>query len=436
MKVENVTQKVKVPKKKRVCAYARVSLGKETMLHSLSHQVSYYSSLIQREPTWLYAGVYSDEGITGTKSNRPGFNSMMEECRKGNIDLILVKSVSRFARNTVDLLSACRELKELGIDVYFEEERIHTLSYEGELLLTLRASFAQEESRSMSENIKWKIRKDMSEGLPPRNRALGYEIKQRKIRFIKEEVEIVKLIFRLYVEGYGELRIARYLNQHGYKTIFDRAFKPNNIAPILTNVTYTGDMLLQKTFRKDHISKKTVKNNGELPQYLIENNHEVIIPKAVFDLVQKKLKEQIVKYKASRETDATYPLTGMIRCGCCGGTYRRRKCNKKIYYHCRNKILKAGVECHAQQIPEEELYRMATEVLGVSEFNEDVFKKKVNYLVALSNQEVEFHLKSGEVVIKTWRFKSRRESWTQEMKEQAKINGAKAHKKGEQHASS
>ena len=430
MEVKKVSQKTKIPKKIRVCAYARVSLEKESMLHSLSYQVSYYSNFIQKNKQWLYAGVFSDEGITGTKASRPGFQKMLEECRKGNIDLILVKSVSRFARNTVDLLSACRELKELGIDVYFEEERIHSLSYEGELLLTLRASFAQEESRSMSENIKWKIRKDMQEGKPPRNRALGYEIKNREVRFINEEVAIVKLIFKLYLEGKGEMKIARYLNEQGYKTIFNRPFKPTNIAPILRNITYTGDLLLQRTYRKDHISKKKTKNNGELPQYLVESNHQAIISKEDFNKVQEILEKQIVKYKVSRETDVTYPFTNIVKCGCCGGTYRRRKCNGKAYYLCKNRIMKMGVECTAQQIPEPELIRMACEILGVNEIDEKALKTKVDYIDALPNQEVDFILKDGQTIRKQWAFKSRRESWTPEMRAQAVINGAKANKKG------
>ena len=431
MEITKVNQKTKIPKKIRVCAYARVSLEKESMLHSLSYQVSYYSNYIQKNKQWLYVGVFSDEGITGTKASRPGFQKMLDECRKGNIDLILVKSVSRFARNTVDLLNACRELKELGIDIYFEEERIHSLSYEGELLLTLRASFAQEESRSMSENIKWKIRKDMQEGKPPRNRALGYEIKNREFHFCDDEVAVVKLIFKLYLKGMGEMKIARYLNEKGYKTICGRPYKANNIAPILRNVTYTGDLLLQKTYTLDHISKKTKKNNGELPQYLVENNHLTIISKEDFNRVQEMLDGQIVKFKASHDIDPVYPFTNLIKCSSCGGTYRRRKCNGKVYYHCRNKIVKMGIDCKAQQIPDPELYRMSREVLGVDEIDEKTLKAQIVRIDALPNQEVDFVFKDGHVIRKQWAFKSRRESWTPEMRAQAVVNGAKAHKKGE-----
>ena len=213
MQIERIDTNRALPKKKRVCAYARVSLEKESMLHSLSYQVSYYSRFIQSHCDWLFAGVYTDEGLTGTKANRPGFKRMIEDARQGKLDMIIVKSVSRFARNTVDLLKTCRELKELNVNVFFEEQNIDSLSYEGELMLTLQASIAQEESRSMSENIKWKIRKDMQEGLPQYNRALGYEIKNRQVRIIESEANIVRLAFSLYLSGYGLLMTARKLRK-------------------------------------------------------------------------------------------------------------------------------------------------------------------------------------------------------------------------------
>lgn len=433
MEVKKIKQKTKIPKKIRVCAYARVSLEKESMLHSLSYQVSYYSNLIQNNNKWLYAGVFSDEGVTGTKANRPGFQKMMEECGKGNIDLILVKSVSRFARNTVDLLNACRELKELNIDVYFEEERIHTLSYEGELLLTLRASFAQEESRSMSENIKWKIRKDMQEGLPQRNRALGYDIKERKVTIIPEEANIVKLIFKWYLDGQGTLLIARKLNEMGYKNVTGKPFSPVKVSHILKNTNYTGNLLLQKTFRKNHLCKCKSKNNGELPQYLVENNHPAIISVEDFEKVQALLNSKNDKYHLTN--GGRFPFSGMITCSCCGYSFHRRKVNGKTSYMCVNKINKNVVKCESQQIPEYELYRMANEVLSIKEFNADYFKDQIEKIVALTNQEVEFHFKNGDKVIKQWRFRSRKESWTPEMKERAKSSGLaganKRYKKGE-----
>ncbi len=436
MEITKINTMAKLPAKKRVCAYCRVSVEKEMMLHSLSYQVSYYSKLIQKTPGWTYAGVYSDEGLTGTKTSRPGFQKMLADARKGSIDLILVKSVSRFARNTVDLLNTCRELKELNIDVFFEEQNIHSLSYEGELMLTLQASFAQEESRSMSENIKWKIRKDFQEGKPARNRALGYEIKNRTVRIIPAEAKVVQLIFRLYLSGYGELMIARYLNENGYRTWNGKMYRPNSIKPIISNNTYTGDLLLQKTFRKDCISKKKTKNKGELPQYLIRGNHQAIISKEDFEKAQDILNKKIKRYNICVEPRPVYPFSYMIVCGDCGAAYRRRKCNGKVYYHCKNKINKMHIECHAQQIPEEELYRMTKEVFKLKEFDETLFKQEIDHIIARENRQVEFVFKAGHSIIKEWNFKSRKHSWTDEMKAKAKINGAKAHKKGEDNGSS
>lgn len=431
MNIRKIEPLEKIKRRKRVCAYARVSLDKEAMMHSLVFQISHYTKVIKSNSKWEYAGVYSDEGITGTKANRPGFQKMVEDAKVHKFDLVLVKSVSRFARNTIDLLTTCRLFKELGIDVFFEEQNIHTLSYEGELMLSLYASFAQEESRSMSENIKWKIRKDMQEGKPPYSRALGYEKKNRKVRIIPAEAAVVKLIFALYLKGNGELLLARYLNKHGYKTINGSSYRVNSVSQILTNSNYTGDLLLQKTYRQNHMTKKKMKNKGELTQYLVHGNHPAIVSREDFDEVQKRLSKNCVRFKISTKKD-TYPFSHMIKCVDCNGSYRRRKSNGKVYYQCGNKINAVGIQCHNQQIPESELYRMATEALELKEFNEGKFKEKIDFLVALFNQKVEFHFKDGRTVVKEWNFKSRSESWTEEMKEKARINGAKA-MKGEKH---
>lgn len=433
MDIQKREPRKKIERRKRVCAYARVSLDKEAMMNSLVFQASYYSKLIKNNHQWEYAGIYSDEGKTGTKANRPGFQKMVEDAKIHKFDLVLVKSVSRFARNTIDLLTTCRLFKELGIDVFFEEQNIHTLSYEGELMLSLYASFAQEESRSMSENIKWKIRKDMTEGKPPHNRALGYEIKNRRVTIIPEEAIVVKLIFALCLQGKGKLQIARYLNNHGYKTVYGKSFRVNSVDQILTNTTYTGDLLLQKTYRQNHITKKKVKNKGELCQYLIRDNHQAIIQKSDFEKTQMVIGEKAEKIKtASKGDEDLYPFTHLIMCADCGGYYRRRKCKGKVYYHCKNKIGNMGIECHNQQIPENELYRMATEVLELREINKERLKEKIDLIVAKLDKKTEFQLKDGRTVIKEWNFKLRSESWTEEMKEKARLNGAKA-MKGEKH---
>ena len=205
-----------LPVRKRVAAYARVSMEKDAMLHSLAAQVSYYSERIQRNPEWEYAGVFADFGLTGTKETRPEFQRMLKECREGKIDLILVKSISRFARNTLALLNTVRELKGLGIGVYFEEQKLDTLSGDGEFMLTILASFAQEESKSVSDNCKWRIRKDFSEGKPMNLPLLyGYRSEKGRIVIDEREAEIVRFIFRSCLNGMGKGRITEALREQG-----------------------------------------------------------------------------------------------------------------------------------------------------------------------------------------------------------------------------
>lgn len=249
MEINKVNKAKKLPKKINVCAYARVSTEKDAMLDSLANQVSYYSSHIQSRRDWLYVGVFSDEAISGTKANRPGFQKMLEEARNRKIDLIITKSISRFARNTVTLLETIRELKELNVDVYFEEQRIHSISKEGELMLTILVSYAQEEARSASENVKWRVKKNFEEGIPYKLAALGYRLINGKIVVIPEEAKIVKLIYKLYLDGLGTPLIAKELNKLGYKTMMGNEFAPQPIRAILRNITYTGDLLLQKKYK-------------------------------------------------------------------------------------------------------------------------------------------------------------------------------------------
>lgn len=206
----------KLPAKKRVAAYCRVSSGKDAMLHSLSAQVSYYSEMIQNRRGWEYMGVYSDEALTGTKEHRPEFQRLLSDCRNGKIDMIITKSISRLARNTLTMLQVVRELKKLNVDVYFEKENIHSISGDGELMLTILASFAQEESRSVSENCKWRIRKGFGEGELVNLRFMyGYRIKNRNIEIQEEEAKIIRMIFKDYIEGMGCTLIANKLRNMG-----------------------------------------------------------------------------------------------------------------------------------------------------------------------------------------------------------------------------
>lgn len=275
-------------RKKRVAAYARVSLDSERLMHSLSAQVSYYSDYIQKNPHWIYAGVYADEGISGTQTDkRDEFNRLMKDCEDGKIDIILVKSISRFARNTVDLLSSVRHLKSLGIEVRFEKENINSMSNDGELMLSILASFAQEESRSISENVKWGTRKRFEKGIPNgRVRVFGYKWEDDILVVVPEEAEIVKRIYSEFIGGKVPRAIANGLNDNGITTRMGCKWSDFGIRTILQNVTYTGNMLLQKVFVDDPITKHRKTNRGELPRYFVENTHEPIIEKNIFDKAQ------------------------------------------------------------------------------------------------------------------------------------------------------
>ena len=271
-----------LPLRKRVAAYARVSSGKDEALHSLASQVSLYSGLIHRNKDWEYAGVYADEAFTGTKDSRPEFRRLIADCKNGKIDIVITKSLSRFARNTVTTLETVRLMKEYGVDVWFEKENIHSLSGDGEFMLTILASFAQEESLSASENQKWKIRKNFEDGQPTYTRLLGYYLDGDTFIIIPEEAEVVRLIFNSYLSGMGLLAICKMLMEEGYSTINGGQWRESTMRRILTNEKYVGDMLLQKTFREDHITKKTRRNKGQLPKYYIEDAHEPIIDRGTF----------------------------------------------------------------------------------------------------------------------------------------------------------
>lgn len=271
-------------------AYARVSSGKDAMLHSLSAHVSYYSSLIQAHNDWEYVGVYADEAITGTKQMRKNFQRLLDDCRDGRIDLVITKSISRFARNTVDSLTTVRKLKDAGVEVYFEKENIYTFDSKGELLITIMSSLAQEESRSISENVTWGQRKRFADGkvtMPYKN-FLGYDKGQDGKPVINEkEAEIVRLIYRLFLQGKTASGICKHLDGLGISTpTGKKAWNQTTVNSILRNEKYKGDALLQKKFTVDFLTKKQKVNEGEVPQYYVEDNHPAIITPLEFDMVQ------------------------------------------------------------------------------------------------------------------------------------------------------
>lgn len=253
--------------RKRVAAYARVSSSKDAMLHSLSAQVSYYSKMIQARLDWQYVGVYTDEAVTGTKDNRNEFQHMLSDCKSGRIDMIITKSISRFARNTVTLLETVRNLKELNVDVYFEEQNIHSMSGDGELMLTILASFAQEESLSVSENCKWRIRNEFKQGKMPMSlkRLYGYKrTSDGGFEIVETEAEVIRYIFNSYLDGLSIKSITEKLSADSAPPPYRIKWGQKAVRYILSNEKYIGDLLLQKEFVSDHLSKKKIKNCGQL----------------------------------------------------------------------------------------------------------------------------------------------------------------------------
>ena len=280
-----------VSRKRRVAGYARVSTDSEEQENSYEAQVDYFTEYIRSRDDWSFVKIYTDEGITGTSTkHREGFNEMIADALVGKIDLIVTKSVSRFARNTVDSLTVIRELKANGVEVYFEKENIYTFDGKGELMLTIMSSLAQEESRSISENVTWGIRKSFADGrvLMPYGSFLGYRKGDNgQPEIIPEEAEVVRTIFHRYLNGYTPHQIALSLTDASIPTPRGRkVWSQSTILSILQNERYKGDAILQKSFCTDFLTKKFKKNEGEVPQYYVRNSHPAIVSEEVYDLVQ------------------------------------------------------------------------------------------------------------------------------------------------------
>lgn len=408
--IKKVALPPKLAKRKRVAAYTRVSSGKDAMLHSLSAQVAYYSNYIQSHEGWEYVGVYADEALTGTKDTRDEFQRLLQDCRDGKIDLVLTKAISRFARNTVTLLESVRELKNLGIDIYFEEQNIHTMSADGELMLTILASYAQEESLSASENQKWRIKANFEQGKPWKYRMFGYERKGDSLGIVVEEAKIVKRIFALYLQGLSLEKIRKAIGEDGYE------FSRNGIMGILKNYAYTGNLLLQTTYHKDHISKASVDNHGEMPQYHVESSHEAIVPIATFQKVQEMVQARAKAHPAHGKTPQTYIFSGMLVCDECGKCYRRKTTRAGVVWICETYNLKGKRFCSSKQIPDGTLTALAQEILGTEELTRKTLKAKVSTIKVCNGNRIIFQMANGVVIEKEWKDRSRSESWTPEMR--------------------
>jgi len=416
--VKKLAVKKTLERKINVCAYARVSSSKDAMLHSLSAQVSYYSSLIQSDARCLYVGVYADEGISGTKKERPEFLRMIEDCKAGKIDVIVAKSISRFARNTIVLLETIRQLKILGIGVYFEEQKIYTLSGEGELLITVLASYAQEEARSVSENMKWRIKMNFQEGKPWGALLYGYKVDKDEYTIIESEAEVIRLIYELYLGGLGKEGIARKLNDRGYHTRMGSKWSDSSVRHILTNYDYTGNLILQKTYKPSYLTKEKRKNNGELIKYHVEEHHDPIVDLETWQKVQDEIERRNAKIKRQESPEYT-PLKGKVVCDDCGKNYIRKISPYRTYWICAKYARLGAKGCPSKRIGEDELIRIVCEIQNSTKFDNRFVEENIKE-IRISGYTAIVILNDKTKIIKEWKVHSRKDSWTNEMKESAR----------------
>lgn len=363
-KIQSITRQL------RVAAYCRVSTDKEEQLTSYESQKNYYTQLIMQNKEWHMAGIMADEGLTGTSAKkRPEFLKLIRMCRRKQVDIILTKSISRFARNTVDCLKYVRELKALGIAVIFEKENLNTLKMESELLITMLGGFAQAESESISANVSWGKRNSLKNGNVnfPYSRMYGYRKgEDGEPEIILEQAEVVQRIYQQYLDGMSIGKIIKMLDEDAIAaTSKTGEWSPGKIEYLLKNEKYCGDCLGQKTFISDPISKKIIRNDGQLPKVLVKNNHAAIISHELFDAVQAERARRSGKRKISDKTSKTeqskycskYALSELLICGDCGTPYKRvtwsKRGNKKIVWRCISRIDYGTKYCHSSPTIEE-----------------------------------------------------------------------------------
>ena len=346
---KRITAENDPPPKTRVAAYCRVSSEKDAQLHSVKAQIDYFRHFISENPDYTFAGIYADEGISGTEiRKRTEFKRLMEDCRAGLIDTIVVKSVSRFGRNTVDTLKCVRELKAMGVDVYFEKESLHTLRCEGEVLLSLISAVAETESANLSENVRWGLQRKYEDGSfksVPLGKMLGYEKAGDTITVNEAEAEIVRRIYWEFLEGGSITQIAAGLTADGIPSQQgNAAWSISSIDHILRNEKFKGDTLFQKTYNTNYITKKRAVNTGELPQYYVKNSHPGIVDESIWECVQQEIqrqKEYCEKHHIARyhQHSEKHPLSARIVCATCGCTYiqltsRRVGTEGETYWRC------------------------------------------------------------------------------------------------------
>ena len=361
-------------KKLRVAAYCRVSTELEQQQSSYDIQVEYYTRHIMQNPNWIFAGVFADDGRSATNTfRRDDFNQLMDQCLKGKVDMVITKSISRFARNTVDCISWVRKLKEKNVAVYFEKENLNTLDDSTEMILTILSSQAQEESRAISTNVKWGYARKFEKGESTRQRSYGFrKAPTGEMSIVEEEAAVIRNMARWFLDGDSLERIKHRLEEAGIETTTGKkTWSTGTIYNILINEKIMGDVLLQKTFTADYLTKRRVKNSGQQKQYYVKNHHEAIIPKTVYYKIQEEIARRSSLKKAGTRKGKTaqgvysskYALTGIMVCNECGAHYRRTtwaKSGKKvIVWRCINRLEHGTKRCHESPTLKEEVIQEA-----------------------------------------------------------------------------
>lgn len=386
-----------IKKRKRVAAYCRVSVESELMQSSITNQIMHFNQKIAANPLWENAGVFADYGISGTNTKkRSQFNKMIALALQGKIDLILAKSIQRFARNTVDLLSTIRTLKEHNVEVFFEKENLSTFSHDGELMLSIMASFAQEESRSISENVRWGIKKRFEKGLPNgRNPVFGYDWVGDDLIINEKEGWIVTQMFKDYADGKRVRDIVAWMNQTGVTTRKGNKFQACTVKAFLANPTYTGVLLLCKEYVGDPIIHDRHKNRGELPQYLVEDHHEPLVDEDTWARAQERTEQN---RRSNMNRKKTTAFTGKLKCKGCGRNFQRifqrYKEQRYIYWQCYTKRSRLG-ECKSLNLDERSLEQIAAKILGMKKFDSTIFRQQVEVIEVEQDGTLEFHFTDG-----------------------------------------
>ena len=397
----------------RVASYSRVSTDFEEQISSFHAQKAYYTDLIMKNSEWTLAGTYADEGLSGANAEkRPEFQRMIRHCQNGKIDLIITKSISRFARNTMDSVGYVRKLKAMGVGVIFEKENINTLEQNSEVIFTILSSLAQEELMSISQNVKngFRMRAEQGELSPMLERLYGFrKLTDSEYEIIPQQAKVVKQIYRRYLMGYSDAQIVRELNEDKITSKTKKsAWSNSTVQSILTNEKYCGDILFPKSIVTDPITKKVKKNNGEFPQVYIKNNHEGIVSREIFQQAQQERARRNSKKKVSQNTvteqgkySSAYALTDILICGHCGTPYRRttwrkRNGDKQVVWRCINRLEYGRKYCKdSVTVDEESLKQTIINALRESTMDS-------NGLIPILNAHIEralWHTAGGQVNI-------------------------------------